>query len=251
MTYRIYTHTQRQPGHGITAGVHPSDAWDAYTEQDTVFLTHWDALLATFPDFTFYICDDADVILASASVAPLYFDAPYDQLPDGGWRWVVETALIQHQRGIQPNLLSALGINVVPAWRGQGLSQLALQTMREAARSIATGDLIAPVRPSQKHLYPLIPMQEYITWAQPAASDGDSPLLFDAWLRTHQRMGARIIRVAEESMRVVGTAADWHGWTGLHFPADGRYIVPGGLVPVHFIDGSGLYSEPNVWMLHR
>ena len=39
-------------------------------------------------------------------------------------------------------------------------------------------------------------------------------------------------------------------WTGLQFPEDGDYVVPGALVPVRFENGSGIYVEPNVWLRH-
>lgn len=239
-TYRIYTHAERQPNNGISQPPIAPDAWDAYTTQDAVFITHWQALIETFAEYTFYICDAQDVILASATAAPLYFNAPYERLPHGGWRWVITTALNQRRQGVAPNMLAALGIHVMPSQRGKGISRLALQTMH----SMAHGALIAPVRPSQKHLYPLIPMAQYAHWKRP---DG---WLFDAWMRTHQRMGARVVKVANRSMVVTGTCDEWHTWTGLHFPQDGRYVVAGALAPVTVRAGYGQYTEPNVWMLH-
>jgi hypothetical protein len=51
-------------------------------------------------------------------------------------------------------------------------------------------------------------------------------------------------------MKVTGTRAEWEEWTGMTFPDDGDYVVPGALVPVHFKNGRGLYVEPNVWVRH-
>ena len=39
-------------------------------------------------------------------------------------------------------------------------------------------------------------------------------------------------------------------WTGMRFPEDGDYVVPGALVPVKLAAGVGVYTEPNVWMRH-
>jgi hypothetical protein len=65
-------------------------------------------------------------------------------------------------------------------------------TMLRAMAAIAAGDhldgLIAPVRPSQKERYPLVPIDRYAGWRRP---DG---LPFDAWMRVHARLGARILR---------------------------------------------------------
>jgi hypothetical protein len=102
------------------------------------------------------------------------------------------------------------------------------------------------VRPNLKHSYPLTPIERYIEWRRP---DG---MLLDPWLRTHERLGAKIAKVAPASMRIPGTVAQWEEWTKLAFLESGSYVVPGALVPVE-IDrerDEGLYLEPNVWMVH-
>ena len=122
-----------------------------------------------------------------------------------------------------------------------------LDGMREAAAARGLSDLVAPVRPSQKHAYPLTPMERYVEWRR------DDGKLLDAWLRTHEQAGAELIAVAPASMRITGSVGDWESWTGLRFPDSGRYVVPGALVPVE-IDrerDEGVYVEPNVWMHHR
>jgi len=71
-------------------------------------------------------------------------------------------------------------------------------------------------------------------------------------LRTHERLGAEIVKVAPESIRVSGTVAEWEEWTEMALPESGAYVVPGALVPIE-IDrerDEGVYAEPNVWMVH-
>jgi hypothetical protein len=51
-------------------------------------------------------------------------------------------------------------------------------------------------------------------------------------------------------MLIEGPREAWEGWTGLSFPGDGDYVVPGGLVPVRFRAGHGVYREPCVWIEH-
>jgi hypothetical protein len=107
-------------------------------------------------------------------------------------------------------------------------------------------DLVAPVRPSLKHLYPLTPIERYVEWRR---EDG---LLFDPWLRAHERLGAEVLGIAEDSLVSEGTVAELEEWTGLQLPESGSYVVPGALVPVE-IDverNHGIYREPNVWMRH-
>ena len=73
--------------------------------------------------------------------------------------------------------------------------------------------VIAPVRPTLKPRYPLSPIEEFARWTRP---DG-APL--DPWLRTHWRLGARIIATAPRSQTMTGTVAEWQAWTGMAFPA--------------------------------
>ena len=106
--------------------------------------------------------------------------------------------------------------------------------------------LVAPVRPTLKHRYPLTSMARYVRWRGPVGAP------VDPWLRVHWRLGARILRVAPRSMIIEGRVGDWERWTGIRFPESGRYVVPGALAPVT-IDrrrNLGRYVEPNVWMLH-
>ena len=65
-----------------------------------------------------------------------------------------------------------------------------------------------------------------------------------AFKRLSARAFYRLIRT------ISGTRAEWEEWTGMVFPEDGNYVVPGALVPVHFKNGRGVYVEPNVWVRH-
>ena len=71
-------------------------------------------------------------------------------------------------------------------------------------------------------------------------------------MRVHARLGAEIVKVCPEAMRISGTIAEWESWTKMRFPESGDYIIPGALVPVSFDCDKdiGLYIEPNVWMHH-
>ena len=145
-----------------------------------------------------------------------------------------------------PNVLCALGITIAPEYRGKGLSRRMIQRMAEIGRDYGLDTLIAPVRPTLKHRYPLTPMDRYISWRRP---DGTH---LDPWLRTHERLGADIVKVASRSVEVTGPVTEWEGWTQLAFPESGMYVVSGALVPIE-IDrerDEGVYVEPNVWMVH-
>jgi len=66
----------------------------------------------------------------------------------------------------------------------------------------------------------------------------------------HAKLGAELVEVCPASMRIQGSVEEWEDWTGLVFPDDGDYLVPGALVPVRVEDARGVYVEPNVWMRH-
>lgn len=121
-----------------------------------------------------------------------------------------------------------------------------LERMREAAGRLGVSRMYAPVRPSAKALLPLEPMVDYVRRRRP---DGQ---LHDPWLRTHARLGARIVKVCPTSMTIPGTLAEWREWTGLPFDTSGPVVVPGALAPVHVdVDQDhAVYVEANVWMRH-
>jgi hypothetical protein len=95
-----------------------------------------------------------------------------------------------------------------------------IERMAEIGRDHGLDTLIAPVRPSLKHRYPLTPIERYLSWRRP---DGTH---LDPWLRTHERLGADIVKVASESVVGTGTVAEWEEWTEMALPESGAYVVP-------------------------
>ena len=129
--------------------------------------------------------------------------------------------------------------------QGRGLSRLALQAMTAIARAHGLGALIAPVRPNWKERYPLAPIDRYASWRRP---DG---LLFDPWLRVHERLGAVVLKPEPHSLRITGTVGEWEEWTELAYPS-GDYVFPQGLATLAVDRDAdvGRYWGPNVWMRH-
>jgi hypothetical protein len=74
---------------------------------------------------------------------------------------------------------------------------------------------------------------------------------FDPWIRVHERIGGEILAPAPASMTIEASVAEWEGWTGMSLPADGDYVVPEMLAPLHVRDEVGRHVEPNVWLRHR
>ena len=196
-------------------------------------------------EFHFYVWDDErEEVVGAGNAVPTFWDGDVATLPEGGVDAVVEARFADG--AAEQNVLCALQIVIAPEARAQGLSSRMIQRMAEIGRGHGLDTLVAPVRPTLKHHYPLTPMERYLSWRRP---DGTH---LDPWLRTHERLGAEIVKVAPESMRVTGTVAEWEKWTEMALPESGAYVVPGALVPVE-IDrerDEGVYIEPNVWMVH-
>ena len=149
------------------------------------------------------------------------------------------------ETGRAANTLVVCAAQVDAAEHGRGVAAELLRAFRDQAASRGLDYLIVPLRPTLKHRYPLTPIEVYATWTR---GDG-AP--FDPWLRTHWRMGARILTTAPQSQTMTGTTAEWEHWTGMILPDAGDYIIPAGLAPLHIDgDGNGIYIEPNIWVQH-
>jgi GNAT superfamily N-acetyltransferase len=201
---------------------------------------YWGRLYEDWPDFQLALLD-GDELVAELHSVPTAWDGTDDDLPSG-WD---EAFLRAFESGRKPDVLCALAISVRPDRQSQGLASRMLEEMRRAAASGGLRELIAPVRPTLKSRYPLIPIERYMRWRR---KDGTH---FDPWIRVHERLGAEIIAPAAESMTIDGTVAEWQEWTEMQFPGDGEHVVPGMLAPLSIREGAGRHVEPNVWLRHR
>lgn len=223
-------------------------SWPEFMLHDPVAEENWHELFDRFLEYQFALLDtETNRMAAMANSLPFYWDQALEALPEGGWDWVLQKAIADHKNGIQPNIQSAIQINIHPDYRSQGLSPQMVRAMRAIGRSRGFEYLVAPVRPSQKSQYPLTSIDDYIKWTN---AEG---LPFDAWLRVHVRAGARIIKPCHEAMTIPGSRAEWEEWTGMKFPQSGQYIIPGALNPmeINIEKDEGIYIEPNVWMVHK
>lgn len=220
-----------------------SVAWPEFLLHDTTTSHHWNTLWDAFAAFQLVICEEGEVV-AVGNTIPVYWDGALKNLP-GGLDDVLERGMADREAR-SPNVLSALAAIVSPEHRGRDLGTTVLRAMKDLTGEHGMECLIAPVRPSLKHAYPLPSMEEYIGWKRP---DGSR---LDPWMRAHDRLGAQILRVAPNSMSVSGTVEQWRSWTGLELQASGEYVVPGALSPVSVDLEKDLatYQEPNVWMCH-
>jgi GNAT superfamily N-acetyltransferase len=245
MNHYHYTTYARRPDLVASARVVNGSVWPEFMFHDTVADRLWERLEGTFADYQTLWFDENERVVAVGNTVPLVWNGVIDQLPIG-WDDAFERAVDDCDADRKPTTLCAIQATVDRSLQGNGLSRMVLRGMRQRAAEAGLMALIAPVRPTLKSQYPLTPMEHYIQWTQP---DG-SP--FDPWLRTHWRLGAQIVQVADPSMLIESTIADWEEWTKLRFPESGQYIVPGALNPIEIDVAAdrGRYIEPNVWMQH-
>jgi GNAT superfamily N-acetyltransferase len=221
-------------------------AWPEFITHDPVWERHEPLLYEAAPEYQFVVVDDDGTPLAQGNCIPFEWDGDPEHLPDG-IDGVLPAAGSMFEAGRAPTAVSALQIVVRRDVRGRGLSTRCIAAMGDIARDHGLTSLVAPVRPTLKHRYPLTPLARYARWRRP------DDQLFDPWLRVHERAGATSVGVCPRSMMITGTVAEWEAWTSMAFPESGRYVVPDALVPVDIDvdDDVGVYVEPNFWMHHR
>ena len=208
-------------------------AWPEIVMHDEISNANWGRLYEERPEFQFALVDEGRMLAEGNSI-------PVAGMP-AAWR----DALRDGFDADEPDRLCAIAILIDPDVQQRGLSRTMLEHMRGLAHARGW-ELVAPVRPTLKHRYPLTPIERYVEWRR---EDG---LLFDPWLRAHERLGAELVGIAPDSLVSEGTVAELEEWCGLEFPESGSYVVEGALVPIE-IDRErdrGVYREPNVWMRH-
>jgi GNAT superfamily N-acetyltransferase len=206
-----------------------------YMNHNSMGSKYWGRLYGEFPAFQLAL-EDGEELVAEVHALPVHVDS---ELPVG-WDEAFE-------RGMElggGNVLCLLAIDVQTHRRGGGVAARMIEAVRTAALEAGLAAVIAPVRPTLKPSYPLIPIEQYIEWRR---EDGSH---FDPWIRVHERAGATIAAAAPRSMTIEAAVSDWEEWTDMRFPGDGTYVVPGMLAPLEVRDGVGVHVEPNVWLRH-
>ncbi|CUS08023.1 unnamed protein product [Tuber aestivum] len=207
-----------------------------------------------------------------------------ETLPDGGWNWAWRSAMSIHFSnnpttdfpeaeiyagrkdlvGKQSNTICTLGITIDPAHRKRGIADALLQNYKDLTRVCGYDAMIVPVRPTRKAEFLDVKMEDYASWVKSTSAGADDEP-FDPWVRTHVRLGGRVIKVCPESMHVEAGIDTWERWAGVRFAPEealrgkdenGRAYwdisVPGALAHVRYFPDAdrGVYTEPNVWIRH-
>src|SRR5580693_84649 len=185
-------------------------------------------------------------VVAGGWGVPIRWNGVPAALPDGGYDGAIAASVTGHENSVPADTLCVMAAAVKPGHLGTGLAGQVLTALRERAAGTGLSRVVAPVRPTLKTRYPLTSMSQFARWTR------DDGLHIDPWIRTHQRLGARILRPARRSRIITGTVAEWEDWTKMAFPQTGRYVVPEALDLVHIDRAAdrGTYAETNLWMRH-
>ena len=224
------------------------DAWPQFMLHDAVARRYWGQLYDRFSKFQYVVLDrNSGHPIGVGNSLPFVWQHDLQELPEEGWDWAVRHGCEYSDTSGVANVLCAVSITVGRNYQGRGIGSYMVNAMKAIGVREGVSTLIAPVRPSNKSAYPLVPLSEYVTWKD----DGGLP--FDPWLRIHVRAGGDLVKICSRSMRIVGSLSDWGSWTGLRFPTSGKYLIPGALVPVDIRteEDIGTYEEPNVWIKHK
>lgn len=238
----------------VTTGEHPEledetraalrVEWPEFIFHDPVTSAHIGRVEEYFPRYDVLLLDDGEVVAGGWGV-PLAWDGSTESLPEG-YDGALVAAVTGHENGVTPDTLSVMAAGVKSGRQGRGLAGQVLTALRERATADGLARVIAPVRPTLKTRYPLTAMAAFARWTR------DDGLHLDPWIRTHQRLGARILGPAPRSMIIIGSVAEWEEWTGMAFPDSGQYVVPQALdlVSIDREQDEGRYEETNLWMRH-
>lgn len=220
------------------------ERWPEFIFHDDVSKKYIGRVREHFTHFDIMVLDD-DAVVAGGWGVPIRWNGAVADLPTGYDDGLVR-AVEGREAGVPATTLSFMAVAVGTQHDKRGLATVVLQELTRRAREAGLVHVIAPLRPTWKHRYPMVPMDEYATWTR---LDG---LSIDPWIRTHQRMGARVLGPASESMVIEGSVAEWEQWADMVFPVTRDYVVPDALnlVSIDRERDRGVYVEQNLWVQH-
>ena len=218
--------------------------WPTFMQQDVVATFCYDLMPVRYPEYQI-LAVDGDQVRARVNAVPYAWSGVDEELPENGWDYALGMGFRPEMPGAA-TAVCLIEARIHPDLAGTGLGGDMLMAARDNAAALGHAHLLAPIRPTRKHLEPDAPIEEYVQRARP---DGTP---FDPWLRSHLRLGGRLVRICHSAMTIAGSLAEWREWTGLPFDTSGTVHVEGALNPVHVSveQNYAVYVEPNVWIHH-
>lgn len=162
-------------------------AWPEFMLQDPLGNQYWMEFIKAFLELQRIFMQNNRIIAVVNAVA-LNYDQALDYLPEEGWDWGLEKSILDFRAGKKANTVMGIQIVIAADFLGYGISKLAITELVNRTKELGYQNLIIPARPSFKHLYPLIDIDDYLSWKN------DESLPFDPWLRIHVRLGGKILK---------------------------------------------------------
>ncbi|MDQ0416654.1 amino acid adenylation domain-containing protein [Croceifilum oryzae] len=220
-------------------------AWPEYFAGEEVLREYWPQLFTRFAEYQLALVDGLGKVIAVGNAIPIDWDGTQEHLPQG-WDEGLIKGFTDAKRDTQSNTLLVLAGVVDKEYQGKGLATLLVKAFKMLAHGQGLQRLIVPVRPTGKSAYPDL---DFSSYCELRREDG-YPV--DNWLRSHERVGGKILQITHKSQYVKASVADWQVWAGSTFEESGSYEVEKALAPV-YIDleqGIGEYWDPSVWVEH-
>ncbi len=143
--------------------------WPEYNQHGEELNHNWAQLYDVFPEWQFMLVDPeapkGQAILAEGHTVPVVWDGTDEDLGPGIDATIGDAFRLQAAGG-RPTAVSAMAAEVPPRNQGRGLAPVMLRAMATLTREAGLAHLIAPVRPSLKHRYPIIPIERYARWTR-------------------------------------------------------------------------------------
>lgn len=217
-------------------------AWPSYFAGSNVLKKYWSRIYNEFEEFQFGLLADNEEIAAFGNSVPIYWDGNQESLPSG---W--DEALIQSfESNRSPNTLFILSGIVAPVFQRKGISSVILKAFKMIAKGHHLERIIVAVRPTGKTHHPEI---DFASWCYTRRDDGQ---LADHWLRTHEKVGGKVLKLCLESQLIEGSIEQWEKWTAQKINMSGHQLLNNTLQPSHvnLEKNEVRYFDPAIWVEH-
>lgn len=205
----------------------------------------WKKLEIYFPEFQLYLFSEQGDLIGFINMIPFHFNKPFVDLPDSGWDWMLTKGVLDFENNITPNYLGGLQVIIRKQYLGKGFSSKILKHAKHIQKESKLYNIVIPIRPTKKHEFPNMSMESYMNLKK-------DNKVYDPWIRTHIKNGARIIQVCNQSMTIRGDVKFWETLMNKKITQSGKYLLSGALqeISIDLENNTGAYIEPNIWIVY-
>jgi len=218
-------------------------AFPQLLSESPIIKRFWSKLEQYYPEHQHFLISPEGELIGFINTVPFQLKERLDELPDEGWDWMLTKGISDFENKQEPNLLGGLQVIVREEFQNLGYSRQIIKHCKEVLESSKLLNLVIPIRPTKKHLFPTMSMTDYMNYKKESE-------IFDPWIRTHLKGGAQIVKVCERSMTIKGDIGFWEKIMNKKITKSGDHILDGALHPIRIDlkNNIGEYREPNIWI---